>query len=263
MLEKEYELELIKKAQSGSESAKSILYTHHEKFIRSFVKNYHSYGGGISNEDLFQHALIGFLDSIDKYKLSSEARLSTYSKHRMRSEIFNYLNTQQKGLKIFTTKGMKKVFSNLGKYRRSGDYITLQEAKLMSKELDVSLKEIFEVEKRLCLKAASYELDSDDEVCLADVLTKSDDGEDNPENIIASDQYSLCINEELKRVIDELDSRKKSIILKRFFVKDKNKKSLKEISEEFGVSFQRIKQLEVEAIKKMKENLISGGLLIN
>jgi RNA polymerase nonessential primary-like sigma factor len=96
---------------------------------------------------------------------------------------------------------------------------------------------------------------------LAEVLTKSDNGEDSPENIVESEQYSCLMNTELKKVLDTLDPRRKSIVLKRVLIDDEKKVSLQEMGKEFGVSLERIRQLEVDVIRKIKESIVKSGLM--
>jgi RNA polymerase sigma-32 factor len=258
MLEKGHELALIKEAQQGSDAAKSTLYACYEKFIRSFSKKYKSNTSTISEEDLFAYAVVGFIDSIYHFDLSSDARLSTYSTFRMRSEIFAYLNTNLKGYKVFTTKPMKKVFANLGKYRKDTDRLTEEQAQLMSKELNIPLADIYDVERRLSQVPVSFESENENDYSLQESIMANDAIFEDPEYLISEVEEKVMISEKLKSSIEQLPSRSKEIVRKRMLPSGKPL-TLELLGNELNVSCERIRQIEKEIICTLRKNILPNS----
>lgn len=241
MLPFEEERALIKTAQQGCTRSRNKLYLVHKNYIRTIVKRYS--GPSVELEDLIQAGALGFMLSVDKFDLqvSSHGRIGQYASFRIRDEVFKLINQSTHGLRIYQTKPEKKVFSNLGRYTDDAGTLSSDSAKCMASELNVSLKDIHTIQLRLLANNKRL------------ILNDEEIGDDaNSPCKVVIDQ---CEREYNKKVIAEsLDSLSEleAIVFKARNIHEQYKRpTFRQIGEELGVTFQRVCQLEKNAIKKI------------
>ncbi len=253
MLEKSEEIKLIKSAQEGSDAAKTSLYLAYENYIIKTARKYASVQ--VPLEDLIQHATLGFLEAINKYDTSLEpqASMATFARTRMMSHIFSALNTMQRDFRLYTTHDMKKIFSNIAKYRDGRRYLSQKQIQLMACELGVKESDIIEIEKRL----SSERIGLNDEVSEDGMMfsEKLSDEASSPEDIVLSACHEGTVSESLHVALSGLSDKECDIVSRRFLPVDGKKVTYKTIAEELGVKTQRVEQIQKGAFSKMKNKL--------
>lgn len=253
MLDKNEEQQLIKAAQAGSDAAKTKLYLAYERFLNSQARRYAN--STVSHDDLMQHAAVGFLEAIDNYDLSRSDSVSliTFAKHRITSHIFDCINTMHRDFRLFTTKPLRKAFSNIARYRDGSHHLSPEKRKQMAEELNIKEEDILGLEKRLYSeRVCLHDTVGDEGGLYSDIIT---DDSFRPEDDVSDDDYQIKLKRSIASALSNLDSRSRDIIVKRMLPEDGQKATLKELGIEFGVKPQRIEQLQKKAFASMKEQL--------
>ncbi|HEV2608379.1 MAG TPA: RNA polymerase sigma factor RpoH [Xanthomonadaceae bacterium] len=222
----------------------------HLRFVVHVARGYQGYGLGIG--DLIQEGNIGLMKAVKRFDPEQGVRLVSFAVHWIRAEMHEFILKNWRIVKVATTKAQRKLFFNLRKSKKRLGWLTDAEVTAVANDLKVSKREVLEMESRLSGRdigfdapneadddappsPAMYLIDSSDDPSLA---YESADSEDN--------QLEL-----LKDGLAELDARSRDII-KRRWLDDDNKATLQELADEYGVSAERIRQIEANALKKMK-----------
>ena len=261
LLSAEEEIRLAKRKAEGDVNAKERLIEANLRLVVSIAKRY--VGRGMQFLDLIQEGNIGLMKAIRHYDPDRGARLMTFAVHWIRSEIQEYIIRNWRIVKLATTKNQRKLFFNLRQMKEDPQTaLTNSQAEHIALALDVKPKEVLEMEERLYGQETSLDTpsnaddDSDNAFTPSDWLTRESD---EPEAILEEKEHQRLEGEGLQMALRSLDERSRRIITARYLNLDKEGNSkavtLQELANEFGVSAERIRQIEKLAIQKMRQTL--------
>ena len=252
---------LLRRTKDGDQDARQQLICGNLRLVLSVIQRFASRGE--SADDLFQVGCIGLMKAIRHYDPDRGARLMTFAVHWIRSEIQEYIIRNWRIVKLATTKNQRKLFFNLRQMKEDPQTaLTNSQAEHIALALDVKPKEVLEMEERLYGQETSLDTpsnaddDSDNAFTPSDWLTRESD---EPEAILEEKEHQRLEGEGLQMALRSLDERSRRIITARYLNLDKEGNSkavtLQELANEFGVSAERIRQIEKLAIQKMRQTL--------
>ena len=261
--EEERSLALRLRDHNDVEAAQQLILSH-LRLVISIARGFLGYG--LPYADLIQEGNIGLMKAIRHYDPDRGARLMTFAVHWIRSEIQEYIIRNWRIVKLATTKNQRKLFFNLRQMKSdSQTALTEQQAEDIALTLDVKRKEVLEMEERMYGQETSLDTssanneDDDNSFTPADWLSRESD---EPEAILEEKEQQRLEEEGLHLALQTLDERSRRIIEARYLNMDRNGNAkpitLQELAQEFGVSAERIRQIEKLAIKKMKQALLSA-----
>ena len=247
--EEEYEL-AIELYENGSLSAAKKLVMSHMRFVAFIAHGYKGYG--LEQADLIQEGTIGLMKAVKRFNPQKKVRLSSFAVYWIRAEIHEYIFKNWKIVKVATTKAQRKLFFKL-KQAKSNIFqsLTNEQAKVIANDLGVKEKDVIEMESRLQLNDVAFEV-NDDEDAFTPEHYVADPGK-NPEQLVLSDKNQEDQHKRLYQALSSLDQRSIEILQSRY-LKEK-KETLHTLADKYGVSAERVRQLENKAIKKLKERL--------
>ncbi len=246
-LEKEHKLITRFYYYGDLESIKELILLN-LRFVIYITKNYSGYG--LSRLDLIQEGNIGLMKSIKKFNPFFGVRLISFAIHWIKAEIHNYILKNWRIVKIATTKSQRKLFFNLRKIKKKMGWFNNKEIKFISSKLNVSKKDIIEMESRMFNKdiEIDFNINNFNKNKFLNILG---DKNSNFANNIEIYNWKKYIFKKLKFSLNILDNRSKYIIISRW-LNNKKKKTLKKLAEYYSVSAERIRQIEKNAMKKIK-----------
>ena len=247
--EEEYNL-AIELYENGSLSAAKKLVMSHMRFVAFIAHGYKGYG--LEQADLIQEGTIGLMKAVKRFNPHKKVRLSSFAVYWIRAEIHEYIFKNWKIVKVATTKAQRKLFFKL-KQAKSNIFqsLTSDQAKVIADDLGVKEKDVIEMESRLQLNDVAFEVNDDDEAYTPEHYV-ADPGK-NPEQLVLSDKSQEDQHKKLYQALASLDQRSIEILQSRY-LKEK-KETLHTLAGKYGVSAERVRQLENKAIKKLKERL--------
>lgn len=252
ILTKEEEVALFEKFQEENdlEAARQIVMSH----LRYVVYVARSYSGyGLPLEDLIQQGNVGLMKSVKKFDLSHGVRLVSFAVHWIKAEIHEYILRNWKIAKVATTKAQRKLFFNLRKAKDRLGWFSPEEVEQVASDLGVKPEEVLEMESRLANYDQSFDLpESDDEdgVVTGPVTYLTNGEVEDPALVVADDEIMDKQSMGLTEALQSLDPRSRDIVESRWLMEQKT--GLKELSEKYGVSMERIRQIESKAFEKMQ-----------
>jgi len=247
--EEEYNL-AIELYENGSLSAAKKLVMSHMRFVAFIAHGYKGYG--LEQADLIQEGTIGLMKAVKRFNPHKKVRLSSFAVYWIRAEIHEYIFKNWKIVKVATTKAQRKLFFKLKKAKSNiFQSLTNEQAKVIATDLGVKEKDVIEMESRLQLNDVAFEV-SDDENAYSPEHYVADPGK-NPEQLVLSDKSQEDQHKKLYQALSSLDQRSIEILQSRY-LKEK-KETLHTLADKYGVSAERVRQLENKAIKKLKERL--------
>ena len=223
----------------------------HLRFVVHVARGYQGYGLGMG--DLIQEGNIGLMKAVKRFDPEQGVRLVSFAVHWIRAEMHEFILKNWRIVKVATTKAQRKLFFNLRKSKKRLGWMNDAEVTAVAKDLNVSKREVLEMESRLSGRDIGFDAptDEDDDHAPPSPAAYLIDSSDDP-----SLAYERADSEDnqlelLKDGLAELDTRSRDII-KRRWLDDENKATLQELADEYGVSAERIRQIEANALKKMK-----------
>ena len=247
--EQEYEL-AIELYENGNLSAAKKLVLAHMRFVAFIAHGYKGYG--LEQADLIQEGTIGLMKAVKRFNPYKKVRLSSFAVYWIRAEIHEYIFKNWKIVKVATTKAQRKLFFKL-RQAKSHIYqsLTSDQAEEIATDLGVRKKDVIEMESRLQLSDVAFEVNDDEDTYTPEQYL-SDPG-DTPEQLLLNDNSQRDQNNKLYQALNTLDERSIDILRSRY-LKEK-KSTLHTLADKYGVSAERVRQLEYKAIKKLKERL--------
>ena len=224
----------------------------HLRFVVHIAKTYSGYG--LSEADLIQEGNIGLMKAVRRFNPEVGVRLISFAVHWIKAEIHEYVLRNWKIVKIATTKAQRKLFFNLRSKKKDLGWLTEEEVKSISEDLGVKPSEVKEMEKRLSGLDMSFdplEGDANEKANYAPA-NYLEDSTSNPSEIIEKEDDSSLNTAQLYEALKQLDDRSRDIIYDRW-LSDK-KLTLHELAEKYGISAERVRQIEQNAMKKVKQN---------
>lgn len=232
------------------EAAKGLILSH-LRFVVHVARGYSGYGLPLA--DLIQEGNIGLMKAVKRFNPEVGVRLVSFAVHWIKAEIHEYVLRNWRIVKIATTKAQRKLFFNLRKSKKRLGWFNNGEVETVAKELGVSTTEVREMESRLAAQDATFEMPSEDDDSVssytAPVLYLEDKQSDIADNIEA-DNWEVHTNNRLSHALATLDERSQHIVRSRWL--DDQKSTLQDLADIYNVSAERIRQLEKNAMKKLK-----------
>lgn len=252
MLSAEEEKALATRLQeNGDLEAARALVMSHLRFVVHVARSYSGYG--LPQADLIQEGNIGLMKAVKRFDPSVGVRLVSFAVHWIKAEIHEFVLRNWRIVKVATTKAQRKLFFNLRKNKKRLGWFNHSEVETVAKELGVSSKEVMEMESRMSAQDPAFDLapDADDRGGdVAPAMFLEDKHSDMAESI-EQENWEQHAYKRLSHAIATLDERSQDIIRARW-LQDDNKTTLQELADKYGVSAERIRQLEKNAMKKLK-----------
>ena len=247
--EEEYDL-AIELYENGSLSAAKKLVMSHMRFVAFIAHGYKGYG--LEQADLIQEGTIGLMKAVKRFNPHKKVRLSSFAVYWIRAEIHEYIFKNWKIVKVATTKAQRKLFFKLKKAKSNiFQSLTNEQAKVIADDLGVKEKDVIEMESRLKLNDVAFEVNDDEDAYTPEHYV-ADPGK-NPEQLVLSDKSQEDQHKRLYQALSSLDQRSIEILQSRYLKEEKE--TLHTLADKYGVSAERVRQLENKAIKKLKERL--------
>lgn len=251
MLTAEEEKELGERLHyEGDLDAAKQLILSHLRFVVHVARNYAGYG--LPQADLIQEGNIGLMKAVRRFNPEMGVRLVSFAVHWIKAEIHEYVLRNWRIVKVATTKAQRKLFFNLRKTKQRLGWFNQDEVELVARELGVSEKDVLEMESRMAAQDMAFDMsnDDDDTSPAAPVLFLQDKSSDFA-NDIEDDNWDSHAADKLSLAMEGLDERSQYIIRARW-LDDDNKATLQELADQYGVSAERVRQLEKNAMKKLR-----------
>ena len=251
MLTAEEEKELGERLHyEGDLDAAKQLILSHLRFVVHVARNYAGYG--LPQADLIQEGNIGLMKAVRRFNPEMGVRLVSFAVHWIKAEIHEYVLRNWRIVKVATTKAQRKLFFNLRKTKQRLGWFNQDEVELVARELGVSEKDVLEMESRMAAQDMAFDMskDDDDSSPAAPVLFLQDKSSDFA-NDIEDDNWDSHAADKLSLAMEGLDERSQHIIRARW-LDDDNKATLQELADQYGVSAERVRQLEKNAMKKLR-----------
>ncbi|WP_116139143.1 RNA polymerase sigma factor RpoH [Trinickia diaoshuihuensis] len=253
--EEERELATDYRQHSNLESARRLVLSH-LRLVVSIARNYLGYG--LPHADLIQEGNIGLMKAVKRFDPEQNVRLVSYAIHWIKAEIHEYILRNWRMVKVATTKAQRKLFFNLRSHKQGLQAFTPDEIDGLAKELNVKREEVSEMETRLSGGDIALEGQVEDgEESFAPIAYLAD-SHSEPTAVLSARQNDRLQTDGIAQALDSLDARSRRIIEARWLnVADDGSggSTLHELADEFGVSAERIRQIEASAMKKMRTAL--------
>ncbi len=252
--EEEYALAIQFQEQGDLQAAQKLILPH----IRYVVRVARGYlGYGLPLADLIQEGTVGLMKAVKRFKPEMGVRLVSFAVHWIKAEIHEYILRNWRIVRVATTKAQRKLFFNLRSVKKRLGWFTKEEVQSIASDLGVGVKEVLRMEERLNARDMHFDLpkDSDNDSHAARFPSEYlEDMKADPAYQLESSNWGEHTEGHLKSALLQLDSRSRDILEKRWLIEDK-KATLQELAEVYEVSPERIRQLEKNALLKLKETL--------
>jgi RNA polymerase sigma-32 factor len=222
------------------------------RFVVHIARGYLGYGLPLG--DLIQEGNVGLMKAVKRFDPEMNVRLVSFAVHWIRAEIHEFVLKNWRQVKIATTKAQRKLFFNLRKAKKNLGWLSAAETEAVAKDLGVSAREVNEMEMRLAGHDMSFDPDpgaNDEEAYAPAHYLPSPDSD--PATEVEADDWQADSIRQLTAALEELDPRSREILQARW-LSDK-KETLHSLADRFGISAERIRQLEQQAMKKMRGQL--------
>jgi len=255
MLSQEEESKLARDLRDKNDlAAAQKLILSHLRLVVSIARGYLGYG--LPHADLIQEGNIGLMKAVKRFDPDQGVRLVSYAIHWIKAEIHEYILKNWRLVKIATTKAQRKLFFNLRSHKEGLDTMTPDQVDSLAKTLNVKREEVIEMETRLSGHDVALEAptDDDDDKFAPIAYLSSDNAE--PTRVLEAKQFDRLQTEGLETALGKLDPRSRRIVEARWLANDDGSgATLHELADEFGVSAERVRQIEAAALKKMRGTL--------
>jgi RNA polymerase sigma-32 factor len=250
VLSQEEEQDLSRRYQSEEDlaSARKLVMSH-LRFVVHVARGYSGYGLQLS--DLIQEGNIGLMKAVKRFDPDQGVRLVSFAVHWIRAEMHEFILRNWRIVKVATTKAQRKLFFNLRKSKKRLGWMNAEEVRMVAKDLGVPEATVREMESRLSGRDIGFEApaDAEEDAKPAPEAFLVDEGADPYENVADADQTDNQL-ETLSSALKKLDDRSRDIIQRRWL--NEEKATLQDLADEYGVSAERIRQVEANAMKKMR-----------
>ncbi|HBV38519.1 RNA polymerase sigma-32 factor [Erwinia persicina] len=236
--------------QGDLEAAKKLILSH-LRFVVHVARNYSGYG--LPQADLIQEGNIGLMKAVRRFNPEVGVRLVSFAVHWIKAEIHEYVLRNWRIVKVATTKAQRKLFFNLRKAKQRLGWFNQDEVEMVARELGVTSKDVLEMESRMAAQDMTFDPTPEDEGegrSMAPMLYLQDKSSDFADGI-EEDNWDNHAADKLSDAMQGLDERSQDIIRARW-LDDDNKTTLQELADKYGVSAERVRQLEKNAMKKLR-----------
>jgi RNA polymerase sigma-32 factor len=253
VLTREDEQELAQRFhRDGDLDAARQLVLSHLRFVLHIARGYAGYG--LPMGDLVQEGNVGLMKAVKRFDPAVGVRLVSFAVHWIRAEIHEYVLRNWRLVKVATTKAQRKLFFNLRKYKKNLGWLSAAETAAVARDLGVTEHDVTEMERRLSSRDVSYDPtpDADDEDSASYTPSAYLPAPDaDPAVAVESAEWDDDVSDRVARAMTQLDERSQAILRARWM--DEPKATLHDLADRFGVSAERIRQIEANAIKKLQK----------
>jgi RNA polymerase sigma-32 factor len=232
------------------EAARQLVLSH-LRLVVAVARGYLGYG--LPHADLIQEGNIGLMKAVKRFDPARGVRLVSFAIHWVKAEIHEYVLRNWRLVKVATTKAQRKLFFNLRSMKKGFAPLNPTEVKHIARELKVKPEEVVEMETRLAGREMAFEADNDDEEAYAPAQYLADPDAE-PSRLLEAEEDERVQSAGVARALASLDPRSRRIVETRW-LKEKDTATLHDLADEFGVSAERIRQIESKAMQKMKKVL--------
>ncbi len=237
-------------AETDDLDAARELIVAHLRFVVHIARGYMGYGLPLG--DLIQEGNVGLMKAVRRFDPDVGVRLVSFAVHWIRAEIHEFVIRNWRLVKIATTKAQRKLFFNLRKSRKHLGWLSKDETDAVAADLGVSPREVTEMEKRLSGHDVTFDASPSDDDDFAPVAYLPSPVPD-PASAVEAEDWETDQRERLTAALDALDDRSRTIVMRRWLAESKS--TLHQLADEYGVSAERIRQIEAAAIRKLKARL--------
>jgi len=252
--EDEHELATRYRRDDDLDAARQLVLSH-LRFVVHIARGYHGYG--LPMGDLVQEGNVGLMKAVKRFDPAVGVRLVSFAVHWIRAEIHEYVLRNWRLVKIATTKAQRKLFFNLRKYKRSLGWLSAEETQAVARDLGVSPAEVTEMERRLASRDLSYDPapDADDEEESYSPSAYLPAPDADPAVAVERAEWDDDVNDKVAQAMSQLDARSQAVLRARWMTDQKA--TLHELADQYGVSAERIRQIEANAIKKLRKLVVA------
>ena len=254
MLTPEEEITLGKRLRDESDlDAARQLVMSHLRLVVSISRQYLGYG--LPHADLIQEGNIGLMKAVKRFDVDRGVRLVSFAVHWIKAEIHEYIVRNWRLVKVATTKAQRKLFFNLRRMRpEDGQTLDTDQVDEIARELNVRPQDVSEMEVRMTGRELALEAPADDEDAFSPISYLSDEGRDEPTRVLERRAHDQMQGPKLEQALEGLDPRSRHIVQARW-LQDEGGATLTELAQEYGISAERVRQIEAAAFKKLRAAL--------
>jgi RNA polymerase sigma-32 factor len=225
----------------------------HLRFVVHIARSYSGYG--LPEADLVQEGNVGLMKAVKRFDPNRGVRLVSFAVHWIKAEIHEYILRNWRIVKIATTKAQRKLFFNLRSQKQQLGWLSRAEAEAIAADLKVDVKDVQSMEGRLSSYDTAFEtpVDSDSDDAWQAPANYLEDQRQDPASLVEEADWQNSSEQKLHIALHELDARSQDIVSRRWLADEKA--TLQELAEEYGVSAERIRQLEQNAMKKLRTSM--------
>ena len=256
LLTQEQETALARRLRDeGDVDAARQLVLSHLRVVVSIARGYLGYG--LPHADLIQEGNVGLMKAVRRFDPDRGVRLVSFAVHWIRAEIHEFILKNWRIVKVATTKAQRKLFFNLRSLKQGHSTMSPEAVADMARRLNVKAEDVVEMETRMGGHDVALEPSSDDEDESFAPITYLADPTDEPGLVLEHDQSERARSQGLEQALAALDPRSRRIIEARW-LREQDTATLHELADEFGVSAERVRQIEGQAMKKMRALMAPG-----
>ena len=237
----------------GDIDAARSLVVGHLRFVVHLARSYRGYG--MNESDLVQEGNVGLMKAVKRFDPNVGVRLISFAVHWIKAEIHEYILKNFRIVKVATTKAQRKLFFNLRSAKKNLNWLTTDETKAIANDLGVSVAEVTRMETRLTASDAAYDgFESDDDQPIASPSQYLSSEVEDPADFVQRVDEETDNKFKLGKALTRLDDRSRDILQKRWLSDDKA--TLNELASLYGVSAERVRQIEKNAMAKIRKNML-------
>jgi RNA polymerase sigma-32 factor len=253
--EEELEYAIDLQETGNIESAQKLILPH-LRFVIKVANNYAGYG--LSIADLIQEGNIGLMKAVKRFQPDFGVRLVSYAVHWIKAEIHEYILKNWRIVKVATTKAQRKLFFKLRSQKTRLGWFKPEEIEHVAETLGVTKENVVEMENRLNNQDVGFSMNSDDDEDSAYLAPENTlvSSTPSPELMLEAKDFEQQNHNQLSEALKALDDRSRTIVMRRW-LNDDSKATLHELADEYGVSAERIRQIEKNAFKTIKATFVA------
>jgi len=236
------------------DSARELVLAH-LRFVVHIARSYSGYG--LAEADLIQEGNVGLMKAVKRFDPNKGVRLVSFAVHWIKAEMHEYILRNWRIVKVATTKAQRKLFFNLRSQKKALGWLSAEETRAIAADLGVDEAEVTRMEGRLASRDVAFDAPTDsdeDDVWQAPQYFLTD-GQADPGQLVEAEEFAEDSSARLQLALTELDARSRDILQRRWLAEDKP--TLHELAAEYEVSAERIRQLEANAMKKLRAAMVA------
>src|SRR3984885_9291801 len=247
--EEEHDLAVRYRSEDDLGAARQLVLAH-LRFVVHIARGYTGYG--LPMGDLIQEGNVGLMKAVKRFDPALNVRMVSFAVHWVRAEIHEYVLRNWRLVKVATTKAQRKLFFNLRRMKKNLSWLTHEETAAVARDLGVTTAEVTEMEQRLSARDMSFDPtpDGDDEDATYSPASYLPAPSADPAETVEEEEWASVTNDNLQSALDRLDARSRDILISRWT--GEGKSTLHELADRYQVSAERIRQIESQAMGKLK-----------